>query len=103
MSTPIDFVKTNYDLIICTQRHGLWVIKLELILKLKIKRNDWLLADMSPQAANHCALFKRTRVRKQSIIALYFEVEIELKFYNLKARFIMTHYYQIDECKLQIL
>ena len=22
-----------------------------------IKRNDWLLADMCPQAANHCALF----------------------------------------------
>ena len=27
-----------------------------------------------------------TRVRKQPIIALYFELEIELKFYNLKAR-----------------
>ena len=26
-------------------------------LKLKIKRNDWLLADTCPQAANHCALF----------------------------------------------
>ena len=24
---------------------------------LKIKRNDWLLADTCPQAANHCALF----------------------------------------------
>ena len=33
------------------------VIKLDFILKLKIKRNDWLLADMCPQAANHCALF----------------------------------------------
>ena len=33
------------------------VTKLELILKLKIKRNDWLLADTCPQAANHCALF----------------------------------------------
>ena len=32
-------------------------IKLKFILKLKIKRNDWLLADMCPQAANHCALF----------------------------------------------
>ena len=30
------------------------VIKLEFILKLKIKRNDWLRV---PQAANHCALF----------------------------------------------
>ena len=34
---------------------SLEVIKLELILRLKIKRNDWLLADMCPQAANHCA------------------------------------------------
>ena len=45
--------------------------KLEYVLKLKIKRNDWLLA---------------TRVRKQPIIALYFESENELKFYNLKVR-----------------
>ena len=36
---------------------GLEVIKLELILRLKIKHNDWLLADTCPQAANHCALF----------------------------------------------
>ena len=36
---------------------GLKFIKLEYSLKLKIKRNDWLLADMCPQAANHCALF----------------------------------------------
>ena len=36
---------------------GLEVIKLEVILRLKIKRNDWLLADMCPQAANQCALF----------------------------------------------
>ena len=28
----------------------------------------------------------RTRVRKQPIIALYFEFETVLKFYNLKAR-----------------
>ena len=33
---------------------GLEVIKLEFILGLKIKCNDWLLADTS---ANHCALF----------------------------------------------
>ena len=31
--------------------------KLENSLKLKIKRNDLLLADTCPQAANHCALF----------------------------------------------
>ena len=36
---------------------GLEVIKLKFILKLKIKRNDWLLVDTCPQAANHCALF----------------------------------------------
>ena len=33
------------------------VIKLEYSLKLKIKRNDCLLADTCPQATNHCALF----------------------------------------------
>ena len=36
---------------------GIEVIKLEYSLKLKIKQNDWLLADTCPQAANHCALF----------------------------------------------
>ena len=36
---------------------GLEVIKLEYSLKLKIKRNDWLLADTCLQAANHCVLF----------------------------------------------
>ena len=40
-----------------TSRPGLEVIKLEFILRLKIKHNDWLLADTCPQAANHCALF----------------------------------------------
>ena len=43
-----------------TQRQwstGLVVIKLEFIFKLKIKRNDWLLADTCLQAANHSALF----------------------------------------------
>ena len=39
------------------RRTGLDVIKLENGLRLKIKRNDWLLADTCPQAANHCALF----------------------------------------------
>ena len=50
---------------------GLKVIKLEYILRLKIKRIDWLIADTCPQAANHYALF---------------ESENELKFYNLEAR-----------------
>ena len=50
---------------------GLEVIKLEFILKLKIKRNDCLLADTC---------------RKQPIIVLYFEFETVRKFYNLEAR-----------------
>ena len=33
------------------------VINLEFTIELKIKRNDWLLADTCPQAANHCAVF----------------------------------------------
>ena len=37
--------------------HGLEVIKLETSLRLKIKCNDWLLADTCPRAANHYALF----------------------------------------------
>ena len=37
---------------------GLNVIKLEFILRLKIKRDDWLLADKCLQAANHCAVLK---------------------------------------------
>ena len=49
---------------------GLEVIKLEYSLKLKIKCNDWLLVDTC---------------HKQPIIALYFEFENELKFYNLEA------------------
>ena len=36
---------------------GLEVVKFEYSLRLKVKCNDWLLADMCPQAANHCALF----------------------------------------------
>ena len=44
------------------------VIKLEFIIKLKIKRNHWL------------------RVRKQPILVLYFEFETVLEFYNLEAR-----------------
>ena len=41
----------------CFVGPGLEVIKLQYSLRLKIKRNDWLLADTCPQAANHCALF----------------------------------------------
>ena len=59
---------------------GLEVIKLEFILRLKIKHNDWLLAE---SAMIGCL---GTRVHKQPIIALYFESENELKIYNLEAR-----------------
>ena len=43
--------------VIYVRQPGLEVIKLEFILRLKIKGTDWLLADTCPQAANHCALF----------------------------------------------
>ena len=38
-------------------RTGFDVIELKYSLKLKIKRNDWLLVDTCPQAVNHCASF----------------------------------------------
>ena len=47
------------------------VIKLKFILNLKIKHNEWLLAD--------------TCVRKQPIIAVYFKFESVLKFNNILA------------------
>ena len=45
--------------IVCSSRQGMTIqhTGLRFILKLKIKRNDWLLANMCPQAPNHCALF----------------------------------------------
>ena len=48
------------DLVTCEQQvhiPGREVIKREYGLRLKIKRNDWLLSDTCPQAANHCTLF----------------------------------------------
>ena len=65
------------------------VIKLEFILRLKIKRNDWLLADLQNLSSFSDSKLSamigclRTRVRKQPTIALYFETV--LKFHNLKA------------------
>ena len=50
---------------------GLEVIKLEYILRLKIKRNDWLLADTCPQATNHCALFRRLISMYVSVMVCY--------------------------------
>ena len=63
---------------------GLEVIKLEFILRLKIKRNDWLLVD-------RC-------VRKQPIVALYFESKTVLKFYNLEAWALDTEYTAKRSC-----
>ena len=58
----VDSVSLNPDALgwlclINALRPGLEVIKLEFLLKLKIKHNDWLLADTCPQAANRCTLF----------------------------------------------
>ena len=55
-----------------TDKSGLEVIKLEYRLRLKIKPNDWLLADTCP-------------VHKPPIIAFYFQSENDV-FYNLEAR-----------------
>ena len=44
----------QFDQSIINSRHQ--VFKLEYSLRLKIKINDWLLADTCPQAANHSAL-----------------------------------------------
>ena len=49
--------RVEYKKSFITAESGLEVIKLEYSLKLKIKRNDWLLADTCLQAANQCALF----------------------------------------------
>ena len=59
--TPVDGVSylrgEEFTVMYVRSEPGLEVIKLEFILRLKIKRNDWLFADTCPQAANHCALF----------------------------------------------
>ena len=50
-------------------RQGPKVIKLEYSLRLKIKHNDWLLADRCPQSSQ----------------SLRFILSLRMKFYNLKA------------------
>ena len=52
----------SYAISTIISQSGLEVIKLEIMLKLKIKRNDWLLADMCPQATNHCTLKVKSEV-----------------------------------------
>ena len=59
---------------------SLEVIIHKFILKFKIKRNDWLIADTCLQAINHSALL----VHKQPIIAFYFEFETVCGMYALK-------------------
>ena len=49
--------KTRISFTLVTGKPGPEIIKLEFILKLKIKHNDWLLADTCQQAANHCVVF----------------------------------------------
>ena len=63
----------NLDYLFCIAQllPGLEVIKLEYSFKLKIKRNDWLLADMPASSQS---------------LRFIFEVENELKFYNLGDR-----------------
>ena len=54
----LEVIKLEYSLRLKIKRND-WLLAdtLEYSLRLKIKRNDWLLADTCPQAANHCALF----------------------------------------------
>ena len=53
-----EFFCTRYSFaIFCRGKAGIKVIKLEYSIRLKLKHNDWLLADTCRQAANHCALF----------------------------------------------
>ena len=51
---------------------GLEVMNLEYSLRLKVKRNDWLLADTCPQAANQCALFTQVLQPRVQIILTCF-------------------------------
>ena len=66
---------------ICKTR--LEVIKLEFILKLKIKPDRWLLADTYFQTQNKAQWLAACWHNKQPIIGLYFETV--LKFFNLRA------------------
>ena len=57
IDSTTDMIRLISSIVIELIRPGLEVIKLEFILRLKIKSNDWLIADTCPQSANHCALF----------------------------------------------
>ena len=57
MLNDAEFDFEQFETFLSYPKYRLEVIKLEHSIRLKIKRNDWLLADTCPQAANHCALF----------------------------------------------
>ena len=67
---PHFMVSSTLPVMLAIWYSRLEAIKLEFILNLKIKLYCWLLADTNLQK----------RVRKQPIIALYFEIETVLKF-----------------------
>ena len=65
------------------------VIKLESILKHKIKHNGWLLVDMCPWAANHCALFWDVFREKEEnyLLLLWVDENIFSKFHGGISKF----------------
>ena len=71
----------------CIGEAGLEVIKLEFILKLKIKRNDWLLVHTCPQATNHCVLFEFETV-----------LEVTKLEYSLKLKIKHNYWFLADTC-----
>ena len=89
----------------------LWVINLEFILKLIIKHNDWLLADMCPQAANDCALFLSFRWYSSSItsrpgvlhsISLYPEMECITPRFTRMIFSVYSAYEAFFICRFQV-
>ena len=66
LSSSLDEFQSYQNAVLMSQKQAavekiyrpcLEVIKLEYSLRLKIKCNDWLLADTCPQAAKHFGLF----------------------------------------------
>ena len=63
----LTLISSERQVSVQTMRSGLEVIKLKYSLRLKIKHNDWLLADTCPQATNHCDLFFGLRMNSSFI------------------------------------
>ena len=76
------------------------VIKLEYSLKLNIKCNHLLLADIKIKSITIGCL--QTCVREQPIIALYFELENQLEFYYLEAWSYMFSFFILFDSKKKI-